>query len=808
MRGARPLPSGMWCCEIELSGNSGPCAIVSPEPHQSLARILVRLHGEPLGYLTQPLQDRQLDVEALFGAAWAQFATDLSAHLAEEGLTSIDRLTPTSRPATAAGACPNRVSSDELVSVVVCTRNRSAILGSCLDHLARLTYPHVEVIVVDNAPADDSTRRVVHAIDDSRFRYVLESRPGLSFARNRGLAEARGRYVGYTDDDVTVDRNWVHGLVRGFGRRGDVGCVTGLVATASISSSAEAYFDARASAWSTRLHSEIFDLVNDRRCACSLYPWSPGLFGTGANFAIDRNLLRLLGGFDEALGAGTKTRGGEDLDIFIRVLLSSRAIAYEPSAVVWHHHRADHQALLTQMFGYGTGLSAFVTKFVIEPSTRWEIIRRLPTGVTRISRIGPQTSKALGERVGIPKGALVMELAGFAAGPLLYVLSSRAVRRARGRAPHWTRNATTAETTTEPVSQLTRELCSLTVSTVICAYTLDRQRDMRLALASVQRQTHPSDEVLLVVDNNEELLRWARSTLSGVQIVPNEHNPGLSGARNTGIAQSRGDVVVFLDDDAAAEPQWLERLLAHYRDAAVLGVGGGVFPGWHRRRPRWFPAQFDWVIGCSYLGLPVEPSPVRNFIGANMSYRREVFERVGGFIPGLGRCGATPWGCEETELGIRVQAAIPGAVFVYDPTASVRHTVGPDRMKFRYFVRRCYAEGLSKAAVSGIVGTQAALASERAYVKRVLPWGVIAGLCGLDGNPLRAGAIVVGLMITAGGYLRGRLAGSTTRRGGSQRQPAQFFSDRNRGVGQRRPGNRPLRASAGGEPEYLESTSS
>src|SRR5262245_18364170 len=137
----------MWCCEIELSGNAGPCAIVGPEPYQSLARILVRLHGEPVGYLTQSLKDGRLDVESLFGATWMQFATDISAHLAQEGLAPIDRLATTSRPAAATGACPNRVNSDELVSVVVCTRNRSEILGSCLSHLARLTYPNIEVIV-------------------------------------------------------------------------------------------------------------------------------------------------------------------------------------------------------------------------------------------------------------------------------------------------------------------------------------------------------------------------------------------------------------------------------------------------------------------------------------------------------------------------------------------------------------------------------------------------------------------------------------------------------------------------------------
>jgi glycosyltransferase involved in cell wall biosynthesis len=320
------------------------------------------------------------------------------------------------------------VVADELVTVVVCTRNRARILENCLAKLRALTYPHLEVVVVDNAPSDDSTRRAVEAVVvvDDRFRYVAEPRPGLSRARNRGLAEARGNYVAYTDDDVAVDPDWVHGLVKGFQRRADVGCVTGLVCTASITGAAERYFDARAASWSTRCETQEFDLVGTGR-PNALYPFSPGIFGTGANFAFDRALLEDLGAFDEALGAGTKTRGGEDLDIFVRVLRRGHAIVYEPAAVVWHHHRADRAALMKQMFGYGTGLAAFITKCIVDPATRWEVLRRIPLGLRRIAAIGAQTSGRLGEGAERPRGALLWEFAGFAAGPVLYLRARRAV---------------------------------------------------------------------------------------------------------------------------------------------------------------------------------------------------------------------------------------------------------------------------------------------------------------------------------------------------------------------------------------------
>jgi GT2 family glycosyltransferase len=425
-------PAGTWCGELELAGEPRVTGVTDPA-HATDARLLVRLHGEPLGYLTVPLPAEGLDVPRTALLAHARFADRVAAHLAAEGLAPIE--VAGQPPAT--DRCPNRVTGGPFVSVVVCTRDRSAILRRCLDRLRALTYPSLEIVVVDNAPSDDSTERVVADVRavDNRFRYVREPRPGLSSARNRGLAEAGGAWVAYTDDDVDVDPQWVQGIVRGIRRRPDAGCVTGLVATASITGDAERYFDARAASWSSRCEPQEFDL-RGTGAPNALYPYSPGIFGTGANFAFDRAMLVELGTFDEALGAGTPTRGGEDLDIFVRVLRAGRAIVYEPAAVVWHHHRADHEALLRQLYGYGTGLSAFVTKCLTQPGTRGEVLRRIPLGVWRMAAINAQTTERLGSSpdgapAAKPPGALRREFAGFLAGPMLYLRA----RRAAGPAP-------------------------------------------------------------------------------------------------------------------------------------------------------------------------------------------------------------------------------------------------------------------------------------------------------------------------------------------------------------------------------------
>lgn len=424
MSAARPAADGgLWCGELELSGDRPVRSVVPLSGHRS-ARVLVRLHGEPLGYVPAALGADGVDAEAVAQAATERFADRITAHLTAEGRSPVASSYPPAGP-----RCPQRGGAEDPVSVVVCTRDRSARLVACLDALRRLDHPRLEILVVDNAPSDDSTRRVVETVaaDDDRVRYVREPRPGLSAARNRALAEARGRYLAYTDDDVTVDPDWVQQLLRGFHRRPDVGCVTGLVATADVTGDAERYFDARAAGWGTRMTPRLFDLAGSR-LPDVLYPYSAGIFGTGANLAVDRSLLQSLGGFDEALGAGSPTRGGEDLDLFLRVLRCGRAIAYEPGALVWHHHRADRSGLLRQMFGYGTGLSAFLTKCLLQRGTRGELLRRVPVGARRIARIRTETEARLEPGAAAPAGALLREFAGFAAGPVLYL-------RARAQAP-------------------------------------------------------------------------------------------------------------------------------------------------------------------------------------------------------------------------------------------------------------------------------------------------------------------------------------------------------------------------------------
>lgn len=299
-----------------------------------------------------------------------------------------------------------------------------------------------------------------------------------------------------------------------------------------------------------------------------------------------------------------------------------------------------------------------------------------------------------------------------------------------------------------------------TLSVVVCSYTLGRWDDLQAAIASVLAQNRPPDEVVLVVDHCQDLYERASMAWPAVRVVPSRGPRGLSGARNTGVAVSHGDVVAFLDDDAVAEPEWTDRLLAHYGDPKVVGVGGLVTPRWPTARPVWFPPEFDWVVGCSYRGLPDRTAAVRNFIGANMSFRRTELLSVGGFLDTLGRVSTRPTaGCEETELCLRISARHPDAVLVYEPTAEVRHRVTESRTRWSYFWSRCYGEGLSKALVAWYDGSGPALSSERAYLRSTIPRAVARNLrrTGRPGAVRTLAALTTGVCATGTGYLVGWL---------------------------------------------------
>ena len=240
----------------------------------------------------------------------------------------------------------------------------------------------------------------------------------------------------------------------------------------------------------------------------------------------------------------------------------------------------------------------------------------------------------------------------------------------------------------------------LPVSVIICCYTDERLQDIREAVASVQQQTRPPGEIIVAVDNNPALFELLKGELGGqVRVVLNDTARGLSATRNGGIAAAQGDLVAFLDDDATAEADWLEKLLVHFESSEVCAVGGRAELRWVRGRPSWFPEELDWVVGGSFTWIPQMTTEVANPHGHNMCFRREAFNVAGLFNEAMGRRGWGGQAGEEREFCLRLKERLPQARIIYEPSARIQHKVPARRGSWTYLLKRSFGEGSSKACI-------------------------------------------------------------------------------------------------------------
>lgn len=294
---------------------------------------------------------------------------------------------------------------------------------------------------------------------------------------------------------------------------------------------------------------------------------------------------------------------------------------------------------------------------------------------------------------------------------------------------------------------------------VIATYDINRWPLLTGTVESLLADTNRPASVVISVDQNRELYEKIRATWPQFTAVLNTNRRGASSTRNAGAGSVRTPFIAFLDDDVRVYEGWLPRLLEPFADPTVVGTGGGVVAGWETGRPNWFPAEFDWVVGSSYRGMPECRSVIRNVWAENMAVRSDVFYAVGGFRLDFGKVGdrSNP---EDTDLCIRMASNSPAARWMYVPDAIVQHHVPAARATWSYFLRRTYFEGSGKLAMARLLGRQERLQSERDYLRRTLPSGIFAGLWaaarhGDLSGLLRSGAIVAGVASAGIGVLAG-----------------------------------------------------
>ena len=393
-------PGSVWVGALDIDQDVSDGVFLAAADGYARARLLVRRGRVPIGFVE-------------FGVCEGRIAdSDLAAQIS---------------------ALPGDVDAEPQgllapVSVVLCTRDRPELLRSAITSLLALDYPEFEVVVVDNASATDLSAQVVASISDPRIHLVREPRPGLARARNRGVLEAAHALVAFTDDDVVVDPQWLRGLLDGFRSADDIDCVCGIVPSGELISYSQAYFDGRVT-WARSCRPAVYRL-SDPPVGQVLFPFQVGQYGTGANFALRRSAILELGGFDEALGVGSPTRGGEDIDMFVRVLLDGRGLTYQPNALVWHRHRADAAALHEQIVGYGVGLGAWIAKLLSEWTTAKMVFRRAGRGLLHTRHMTKvEVSAGLPPAESGARSLAATELRAIARGPIAYISARRAGAR-------------------------------------------------------------------------------------------------------------------------------------------------------------------------------------------------------------------------------------------------------------------------------------------------------------------------------------------------------------------------------------------
>jgi GT2 family glycosyltransferase len=523
------------------------------------------------------------------------------------------------------------------VTVAVCTRDRTSQLAQCLDALLALDYPNVDVMVVDNAPANDSTERLVRDHYPS-VHYVCESRPGLDWARNRAIAETRSDILAYTDDDAIADPQWVSALVRVFEIDPQVMAVTGLVLPDRLDTEAQRLFEIYGG-FGRGASRRWYRGAAGRPIA--LEHGGSGKFGTGANMAFRRRLFDEIGGFDPALDVGTCTNGGGDLEMFFRVLKRGHTLVYEPEAIVRHRHRETYAELRAQIANNGVGFYAYLVRSMLAwPDERLAFLR-LALWWFRWWSLRRLLRSFFG-RERVPRDLIIAELIGSLRGLVRY---PRARRRARKlgarvvarppRAPAIRRlpatvrcidlslslapimDATAYErihlyvfrrgvpagklvidhhgalvNTTWLADAIAQHLGTRVleadsvppalpehVSVSVIIATRDRPDDLLRCLDSLVAQQTSRVVEIIVVDNNP--VSGATAPIAArypfIRLVE-EPRPGASYARNAGILAARGDVIACTDDDTVSEADWLERLVGPFVRDDVMVVTGNILP--------------------------------------------------------------------------------------------------------------------------------------------------------------------------------------------------------------------------------------
>jgi GT2 family glycosyltransferase len=409
--------------EVELSA-----AIAAPEASNpegvafGSARLFARLHGRPLGSVETPVGPDGFSAQACAEAIWAALQAEINVHLQADDLPAITQLTAAGIPPSAEPACQalrRQVLADPpFASVVVCTKDRPAVVDRVLRSIAKLDYPDYETIVIDGSPGVE-TEALIRA-NHPTVRHVRLKGGGVVVGRNRALAEAKAEMLAYVDDDAVVDRDWLTEHIAGLYQDPNIACTTGYAIPFELATQAQAWFE-ELGAFVEGVQPRTISVST--RPPGSLLPYATGRIGSGVSMAWRASALRRIGGFDLALDK----LGAEDISAFYEALCAGYAISFWPGAVVHHEHRRDYAALRGQVRSYARGLGAYLFRCLFtHPARIPDFLIRVPLGLIytfspNSIRNNKRSSSFPAEFTGIQRKALL-------GGPWAYLKGRRLAR--------------------------------------------------------------------------------------------------------------------------------------------------------------------------------------------------------------------------------------------------------------------------------------------------------------------------------------------------------------------------------------------
>jgi glucosyl-dolichyl phosphate glucuronosyltransferase len=275
------------------------------------------------------------------------------------------------------------------------------------------------------------------------------------------------------------------------------------------------------------------------------------------------------------------------------------------------------------------------------------------------------------------------------------------------------------------------------ITVILCTY--NRCQLLVKVLDGLAGQMLPeSDEwEVLVVDNNSSdqtqgVVRDFCQRYSGRFRYLFEAQQGLSHARNAGIREAQGDVLVFVDDDVTIAPMWLQHLIAPLRSGQYAGAGGRILPEWACPPPRWLAIEAPYALApFAVFDLGPQAGPLfEPPFGANMAFQKILFARYGYFRTDLGRSGTGMISNEDTEFGRRLLKA--GEVLHYEPSAVVYHPVSKDRLQKNYLLKWWFGKGRSDIREFGPRAGTRSFRGVPLYLYRNLARWMLCWLLALD----------------------------------------------------------------------------